>query len=111
MLSLGIPLFAHWIAQRLLSINAGETFMPAVQELPPLTLDASAVLSALQDLKRGNFSVRLPIDWTGVPGKVADAFNDVVELNERMAREFDRLSRVVGKEGKIAQRASLGNVT
>src|SRR5262245_36163576 len=86
-------------------------FMPALQESPPLTLDASAVLSALHSLKRGDFSVRLPLDWTGVPGKVADAFNDVVELNERMAREFDRLSRVVGKEGKIAQRASLGNVT
>jgi HAMP domain-containing protein/signal transduction histidine kinase/CheY-like chemotaxis protein len=35
----------------------------------------------------------------------------VVELNQRMATELDRLSRVVGKEGKIAQRASLGNVT
>ena len=33
-------------------------------------------------------------------GKVADAFNEVVELNERMANELARLSRrVVGKEG------------
>jgi HAMP domain-containing protein/signal transduction histidine kinase/CheY-like chemotaxis protein len=51
------------------------------------------------------------LEWTGAAGKVADAFNDVVELNQRMAKELDRLSRVVGKEGKIAQRASLGNVT
>ena len=42
---------------------------------------------------------------------MADTFNDVVELNERMARELERLSRVVGKEGKIAQRASLGDVS
>ena len=48
--------------------------------------------------------VRLPPDWTGVAGKVADAFNDVVELNEKMAGELGRLSKTVGKEGKLAQR-------
>ena len=37
---------------------------------------------------------------TGIDGKIADAFNDVIELNERMAHELERLSRVVGKEGK-----------
>ena len=43
----------------------------------------------------------LPLDWTGVAGKVADTFNEVIELNERMAEELERISRVVGKEGKI----------
>jgi HAMP domain-containing protein/signal transduction histidine kinase/DNA-binding response OmpR family regulator len=85
--------------------------MPALQDAPIQTLDTSAVLSALHTLKRGDFSIRLPVDWTGIAGRVADAFNDVVELNQRMAHELDRISRVVGKEGKIAQRASLGNVT
>src|SRR5262249_35594045 len=61
-------------------------------------------------LKKGDFSVRLPLDWTGVAGKVADTFNDVMELNERMANELERISRVVGKEGRINQRASLGDV-
>jgi HAMP domain-containing protein/signal transduction histidine kinase/CheY-like chemotaxis protein len=50
------------------------------------------------------------MEWTGVAGKVADAFNEVVELNERMAQELARLSRVVGKEGKLSQRLSLGDV-
>jgi HAMP domain-containing protein/CheY-like chemotaxis protein/signal transduction histidine kinase len=40
-------------------------------------------------------------------GKIADTFNDVIELNEKMAKELERVSRVVGKEGKITQRASL----
>ncbi len=44
-------------------------------------------------------------------GKIADAFNEVVELNQRMAEELERLSRVVGKEGKISQRAEMGDVT
>ena len=61
------------------------------------------LLQALTALKKGA-GVRLPADWTGVAGKVADAFNEVVELNERMADELARLSRVVGKEGKLSQR-------
>ena len=40
-------------------------------------------------------------------GKVADAFNDVVEQNATMADELARLRQVVGKEGKLKQRASL----
>src|SRR5262249_52656671 len=86
-------------------------FMPALQDSPTEVLDASTILTALHGLKRGNFIVRLPLEWTGIAGRVADAFNDLVELNQRMAHELDRLSRVVGKEGKIAQRASLGNVS
>ena len=52
-------------------------------------------------------SVRLPLHWTGVAGKVADAFNEVVEQNADMAEELSRLRQVVGKEGKLKQRASL----
>jgi HAMP domain-containing protein/signal transduction histidine kinase/CheY-like chemotaxis protein len=86
--------------------------MPALQDSPVQTdhIDASVLLNALTALKKGNSSVRLPAEWTGLPGKVADAFNEVVELNERMAKELERLSRVVGREGKIGQRASLGDV-
>src|SRR5205807_228088 len=72
--------------------------------------EMSALLNALIALKKGKSGVRLPADWTGVAGKVADAFNEVVELNERMAEELARLSRVVGKEGRLRQRLSLGDV-
>jgi HAMP domain-containing protein len=72
---------------------------------------ARATLAALTALKKGDFSVRLPLEWIGLSGKLADAFNEVVELNGRLARELARVSRVVGKEGKIAQRASIGNVS
>jgi HAMP domain-containing protein/signal transduction histidine kinase/CheY-like chemotaxis protein len=69
------------------------------------------LLKALIALKKGDFSVRLPLDWNGTAGKISDAFNDVIERNERMAQELERLSRVVGKEGKIYQRADIGEVT
>ena len=55
--------------------------------------------------------MRLPLEWTGVPGKVADTFNRVVSQNQRMVAELARVSRVVGKEGKLSQRANMGDVS
>ena len=72
--------------------------------------DTRALLNALATLKSGDFSVRLPLDWVGIAGKVADTFNEVVALNQRMARELGRLRESVGREGRINQRASLGAV-
>src|SRR4029077_17515039 len=74
-------------------------------------LDSKQLLAALSAFKRGDFSVRLPDDWTGVAGKGAGAFNELIRTNQRMARELDRISRVVGKEGRISQRASIGDVS
>src|SRR6266446_58491 len=85
--------------------------MQAFAETLSAGSDTTALLSALTALKKGDYSVRLPVEWIGIAGKVADAFNEVVELNQRMVTELDRLSRVVGKEGKITQRASLGDVS
>jgi len=74
-------------------------------------LDEKQLLSALTAFKRGDFSVRLPDDWTGLGGKIADTFNDVISTNQRLARELERIGQVVGKEGRISQRASLGDVS
>ncbi len=74
-------------------------------------LNAKQLLAALVAFKRGDFSARLPDDWTGVAGKVADTFNDVIRTNQRLTQELERIGRVVGKEGRIAQRASLGDVS
>src|SRR3989475_268752 len=73
--------------------------------------EITVILGALNALKRGDSSVRLPADWTGSLGRVSDVFNDVVERNERMAQELERLSRVVGKEGKLGKRCNMGDVT
>ena len=75
------------------------------------TDEVTTILHALTALKRGDASVRLPAEWHGVLGRVADAFNDVVERNQRMAQELSRLSTVVGKQGKLARRGNLGDVS
>ncbi|MGZ5271091.1 MAG: HAMP domain-containing protein, partial [Ramlibacter sp.] len=82
-----------------------------VDELDMNGENTRALLKALTDLKKGNAKAQLPPDWAGVFGKVADAFNDVVAENVRMAQELARLSRVVGKEGKLKERAQLANAT
>src|SRR5438874_12993455 len=76
--------------------------MATIQEPMTDTLDEGQLLQAISALRKGDFSVRLPVEWTGLAGKIADAFNDVIELNERMADEHDRMSQVVGKEWKIS---------
>jgi HAMP domain-containing protein/signal transduction histidine kinase/CheY-like chemotaxis protein len=84
--------------------------MATLLDQPTNSSEMTALLNALTNLRQGRAGIRLPADWTGVAGKVADAFNDVVEQNERMAEELAQLSRVVGKEGKLSQRLSLGDV-
>src|SRR5277367_2968225 len=85
--------------------------MQAVLQEPALsTGEMTSLLNALLALKKGKPGVRLPAEWTGVAGKVADAFNEVVEMNERLAEDLARLSRAVGKQGKLSQRLSLGDV-
>jgi len=74
------------------------------------SLDQKQLFAALTAFKRGDFSVRLPDDWRGMAGKIADTFNEVIATNERMSRELERISLLVGKQGRISQRASLGDV-
>ncbi|HXD75556.1 MAG TPA: HAMP domain-containing protein, partial [Vicinamibacterales bacterium] len=68
---------------------------------------ARQLLEALIALRDGNFEVRLPSDLTGVSGKIADAFNGIAQVTDRRARETARVSRAVGKEGKLKQRMSV----
>src|SRR5436190_360947 len=74
-------------------------------------LDSKQLLAALTAFKRGDFSAQLPDDWTGEAGKIADTFNDVIRLNQRLTEELTRIGRLVGKEGRIRQRASLGEAS
>ncbi|MGA9528753.1 MAG: HAMP domain-containing protein [Terriglobales bacterium] len=63
-----------------------------------------AILTSLQTMRDGDFSVRLPGSWGGIAGKIADTFNDIVAANQQMAHELKRVGQVVGKEGKTRER-------
>ena len=68
------------------------------------TLYAVALLRVLAAVKAGDFDVRMPLEWTGVAGKIADHLNDVIAANQALESELTRVSRVVGKEGRLSQR-------
>src|SRR4051812_387951 len=80
---------------------------PKTIEVSADTLDSRQLLRVLAAVWRGDFTVRMPVDAVGVAGKVADTLNDIIDLNERMAKEFERIGTMVGKEGRITQRATL----
>ena len=75
------------------------------------SMDRRQLVSALRSLRRGDFSVRLPEDDPEFDSEIATLFNEVVALNQEITGEFERLSMVVGKEGKITQRARVRGAT
>src|SRR5579862_3354365 len=90
--------------------NAGEELKPVIKEngrghsRNGSTPNLSVILAALQGMRNGDFSVRLPGAWTGLAGKIADTFNEIVAANQQMAQELRRVGQVVGKEGRTRER-------
>ena len=61
------------------------------------------LLAAMTSVRRGTLDVRLARRG-GVAGQVVDGFNSMVDLLERRNRDLLRISRVVGREGRILER-------
>jgi HAMP domain-containing protein len=70
--------------------------------IPPTKLQE--LLSGLQAMRDGDFSARLPGHWTGLEGKIADTFNQIVSANAQIAIELERVGSLVGKHGQTRQR-------
>ncbi|WIG93375.1 HAMP domain-containing protein [Myxococcus sp. SDU36] len=69
------------------------------------------LLAALRSVHGGDFTVRLPGGATDpVMEEIASAFNAVVSLNATLTQEVVRVERVVGREGRMGERVSLGDV-
>ncbi|WP_249222668.1 response regulator [Noviherbaspirillum sp. L7-7A] len=69
--------------------------------------DQAQLLQALMAFRRGDFTVRLPVDGAGMHGKIADAFNDIIAMNQWMAESIGRVSKAVGQEGRLTQRSPM----
>jgi signal transduction histidine kinase/CheY-like chemotaxis protein/HAMP domain-containing protein len=70
----------------------------------------STLLGVLARVKEGDFTTRMPLDWTGAAGKVADGMNEAIMANQSLESELERVTRVVGKQGQLSHRISLGGV-
>ncbi len=81
---------------------------PTVVKIPDSPdFAARQLLAALRSMAKGDFSVRVSTALPGIDADIAEAFNDVVSLNARMVKEFERISDVVGIDGRIKERAEL----
>ena len=69
-------------------------------------VEAEVLLGVLAQARAGDFAARMPLHWTGVAGKVADSVNEILASNQALGVELERVSRVVGKEGRLSQRVS-----
>src|SRR6059036_3004673 len=82
-----------------------------VQEGSRDTLDQKQLLQVLTAFEKGDFTVRMPVELTGVAGKIADTLNEILERQQELVKEFEQVSIAVGKEGHVSQRASLQGAT
>jgi CheY-like chemotaxis protein/HAMP domain-containing protein/signal transduction histidine kinase len=69
------------------------------------------MLDAMADFRDGTFSTRMPTGLTGMHGKVADLFNEIVTITDRRATEVGRVCRMVGKEGRLRERMLMPGAT
>ncbi|UHQ20754.1 HAMP domain-containing protein [Lysobacter sp. KIS68-7] len=67
------------------------------------------LLHAMTQVRDGDFSVQLPAHWEGISGKLADAFNEIVGQNRRLANDLARVAQKVGGEGRTRQRVPAAN--
>jgi HAMP domain-containing protein len=89
--------------------NGGAAPAGAIHDLSDLgSLEADELLEALQAVRIGNFSVRLPGQRTGLAGKIVDTFNEIVAANQRMAQQLEHVGQLVGREGRTRQRVKFG---
>jgi HAMP domain-containing protein/signal transduction histidine kinase/ActR/RegA family two-component response regulator len=94
--------------------ETGEDVMTTVEEVAqpgangasgtsPESLLLTELSAALDRIAAGDFKIRLG-RRDGLPGEVADRFNRVVDLHQRSTRDLLRISRVVGREGRMTER-------
>src|ERR1700719_3651214 len=65
-------------------------------------------VAVLKAFKQGDFNVRLEYQKDGILSRAGELLNDIFGLNEHMTTELVRVGKIVGREGKMYERASVG---
>jgi HAMP domain-containing protein len=69
--------------------------------------DLQELLEALRSARDGEVGVRLSTQKSGVMGDVAKAFNQLSDRREGLMNELYRVSKVIGREGRMTERARM----
>jgi methyl-accepting chemotaxis protein len=84
--------------------NGGATANGAIS-----AADLQDLLEGLKGATRGELSLRLSARKAGIVGELAKAFNELADMREKTTKELVQVSNVVGREGKLSERAQLRN--
>ena len=75
---------------------------------PGLTAaEQERLLEAIEAALDGDFSARMRLRRQGLAGDLAKAFNELMRRQAAVTQEVDRVSRRVGRDGRMQERASL----
>ncbi|WP_456312425.1 HAMP domain-containing protein [Pseudomonas shirazensis] len=77
------------------------------EEFEESVLTDAEFLKILVKVKNGNFTQRFPTDQSGIKRSICDTLNEIIDLNERMVFEFQKVGKSIGKQGKLTNRVAL----
>ena len=86
---------------------AARRLSPSPPPAPP-TPELYELMRALEVVRSGDFSVRLPSGQDGVVGRISVLFNEIVGANQSMAQQLERIGKAVGEQGRTRQRVKFG---
>ena len=69
------------------------------------------LLDVLLAIKKGDLSLRLPIEWVGLHGEIAGTVNQLIDQLSLFSTEVTRVAREVGTEGKLGGQAKVKGVS
>src|SRR5207248_107262 len=92
--------------QRAVAYQASHTEWDALT--PSSKQEIERMVELLKAVKEGDFSVRLPYKKDGILSRAGEILNDIIGLNEHLANEVVRVGKVVGQEGRMTERGSVG---
>src|SRR5215207_7401061 len=67
-------------------------------------VDLHELQQALEAVRAGDFSLRLPAGRAGAIGRIGVLFNEIVGANQVMAQQLERIGKSVGEQGRTRQR-------
>src|SRR3979490_3620291 len=74
----------------------------------PHPTDLHELQQAMEAMRAGDFSVRLPAGRDGPLGRIAVLFNEIVGANQNMAQQLERIGKSVAEQGRTRQRVKFG---
>ncbi len=70
-------------------------------------IELDELQQALEAVRAGDFSVRLPVGRPSHIGRIGVLFNEIVGANQNMAQQLERIGKLVGEQGRTRQRVKL----